>query len=92
MSPRIVSPSAKADASVVDGFTQYSLLSKSLNDPKVLTALRKQFESATIDLAYEKQMTPSPLKKTEIATVINQQSELKKLYLRQSLKPIERHI
>ena len=34
----------------------------------------------------------NPLKKSEIECILNQGKDLKKLYLRQSLKPLENHL
>jgi hypothetical protein len=62
------------------------MLSKSLHNPSVIKAMRTHYQTANVTALGEEPMSNrnrlSPLVKSEIAGVINQNDALKKLYLR----------
>ena len=68
------------------GFSEYSILSKSFNDPSAITFMRKQLSTLpiTVDshVITDRDKLIEPIKREKIAGMINEQQELKKLYLR----------
>ena len=68
-------------------------MSKSYNNPMAITAMKEHFQNMTksIEGQIDVDTAINPIKKAQISEMINKQDELKKLYQRQSIKPIEKH-
>ena len=73
-------------------------VTKSLNNPNVIAAMYKQYSSMVtgvddpLDPLNPRREESSPIVKKEIANMIYKNDNLKKLYLRQSLKPLENYL
>ena len=69
-----------------------------MNNPSVIANIRKQYSSLVtgtddpLDPLNPRREETSPIVKTEIADMIYKKDNLKKLYLRQSLKPLETYL
>lgn len=68
------------------GCSEYSILSKSFNDPSAITFMRKQLSTMpiTVDsqVMTDRDKIEMPIKREKIGNIINERQELKKLYLR----------
>ena len=73
-------------------------VSKSLNNPTVIAAIRKQYSALAtgrddpLDPLNPRREESNPIIKTEIADMIYKKDNLRKLRLRQSLKPLENYL
>ena len=80
------------------GFSDYSVLSKSFNNPQAIRDMKRHFativsEREEIELTSDRQDDKNlPLKSNDLTQAMSSKDKIEKLHKRQALKPLERHL